>query len=434
MTNGPKKRVVARKTINSKKKGKTSSRHRTPSYSMPPESAAKIIQQAFRKYKARKKLNIKVTSVGKGIISTRISMIKPSEIFGDAGIPLDLNKTHEIMVTRVKMSDVSLVLSTNQGTPDALTKHLKDCEASYGAVINGGFYAIDGFYYLGTDRPIGLHRFKYNASIGMKQDSIKRDIDTTDQYFKHAGDDLSKPFDDYLGRGMGIPTQLYLKTQTPSSVQEQYGTFRITKEGCADIQPYANFANNNDFKNYISQAEYLLTSGPVLVKDGQVTLTKEVIKKDPRYHFNFIFDKLGSHPGSVPPGTFYHADQLNPRSAVGFNAKGDLLMVTVKGEEDPSNRDGMSLDQFALLMKLLGAETALNLDGGYSACQGVFNFNNDKMHTPLFIKKHGREKVLPCSIVAKEKTTVSKNYNVKQKEVTRKGMEVTKRKLPLFKE
>lgn len=388
--------------------------------------AATLIQRVYRGYQLRKKLKLRTTFVGKGITSTLISMTESSLLFGDAGTTLNLNKLHEVMVTRIKLDDVSLVLSTNQGTPDSFTKHLKDYEAGYGAVINGGFYAIDGFYYLGSDKPIGLHRFTYNASVG-KQDTIKTDIDTTVHYFNHVADDLSKPFDDYLGKGMGIPTQLHLKTLTPSSVQEHYAAFRITTEGGADIRLYSDFSDDNAFNDYVSNAKYLLSSGPVLVKEGQVTITKEDIQTDPRYHFSVIYDKLGSHPGCVPPGTFYHADQLNPRSAIGFTKNGDLLMVTVKGEEDPAKRDGMTLDQFALLMKLLGAKTALNLDGGYSACQGVFN--KQKMFMPQFVKKLGREKLLPCSIVAKQKTTTAKNYTVLQKENTPNGIEVTKRKL-----
>ncbi len=370
------------------------------------DAAARVIQRAFRNYQARTNLTLRITPVGKGITSTMISMKLPSMLFGDAGIPLDLNKTHEVMVTRVNLREVSLVLSTNQGTPDALMKHLRDYEASYGAVINGGFYAIDGFYYLGIDRPIGLHRFAYNATVGVRRDTIKTDIDTTSQYFKHADDDLSKPFDDFECEE--IPTQLHLKTQTPASVREHYAAFRITKEGSADIQQYSDFHDDEAFDRFLSRAEYLLTSGPVLVKNGEVTLTQDDLKTDPRYQFSVIYDKLGSHPGSVPPGSFYHADQLNPRSAVGLTSTGELLMVTVKGEEDPSKRDGMTLDKFALLMKLLGAQTALNLDGGYSACQGVFN--KQTMLTPQFVKKLGREKALPCAIVAKEKTAVSKRY------------------------
>ena len=388
--------------------------------------AALIIQHAIRRYHHRKNLTCNFTKVGKGIISANISMVKPSLLFGDAGVPLDVNKLHEVMVTRVKLSKVSLVLSTNQGTPDALMKHLKDSEASYGAVINGGFYAINGFYHLGTDHPIGLHRFTYNASIGHRKDMIKKDVDNTHEYFKYTNKDLSKPFEEY--EFTTIPSQLHLKTQTPDSVKEFYGCFRITHNGMVDIGRYTDFANNKAFKKYLTGAEYLLSSGPVLVCDNQVTLTKEDIAKDPRFHFKAIHDKFGSHPGSVPPGSFYHGDQLNPRSGIGVTANGDLLMVTVKGEEEPAKRDGMTLDQFALLMKLLGSKTALNLDGGYSACQGVFN--KQAMITPQFVKKVGREKVLPCAIVAKEKTTVTKSYSQTETKVNiDKTIDKTTRKL-----
>ncbi|MGE3319872.1 MAG: phosphodiester glycosidase family protein [Candidatus Berkiella sp.] len=346
----------------------------------------------------------KATVVGEGIVSTLIATRKPSELFGDEGRPLDLNKLHEVMVTRIDPSKVSLVLTTNQGTPDALMRHLHDCKASYGAIINGGFYALDeGFYHLKSNQPIGLHRFTYNYSQAHHKDVIKRNFDNTDHYFKYSDDQLSKSYEGYSKKG--IPSELHLKTQTPNSVRELYGCFRITSGGEIDIQKLGDFTDET-FKDYLKEAQYLLSSGPFLVTGGEVAITADDIQADPRFQFKQIYDRFGSHPGSVPPGTFYHADQLNPRSAIGITAEGELLMVTVKGEEDPSHRDGMTLDQFALLMKLLGAHTALNLDGGYSSCQGFFDKTNPQMFTPQFIKKPGREKLLPCAIVAKEKTDI----------------------------
>ncbi len=390
---------------------------------MQKSEAARIIQRAFRRYLAFKNRPIKVTTVGKGIVNIRLSMTKPSKLFGKEALPLDTGKVHEVMITRVTPAEVSLVLTTNQGTPEAFVKHLKDCSAGYGAIINGGFYAINGFYELKHNQPIGLHRFEYNASISQNKDVIRKDFDNTREFFKHNKKATSKPFEEYKSK-KDIDSQLHLKTQTPHSVKDQYGLFRIKLDGSADIQKMTSFSAKA-FKAYLKDARYLLSSGPILVWDDQICFSKRDLK-DKRYQFKQVYKHFGSHPGSVPPGTFYHADQLNPRSAIGINAKGELLMVTVKGEENPSKRDGMSLDQLALLMKLLGSKVALNLDGGYSACQGFFN--QEKMVTPLFAKKVGRETLLPCAIVAKEKTTTSKNYTHKTPIISRGNV---KRKLTL---
>lgn len=373
-------------------------------------AAATKIQRIIRRYLLRKNINVKVTRVGEGITSFFLSMRKPSFLFGEAAKALDKDKLHEVMVTHIDPKKVSVVLSTNQGTHDALTRHLKDHEAEYGAVLNGGFYAINGFYELGTDMPIGLHRFTYNASMGCRLDVIRRNVDTTGAYFKHSNDAVTEPFEDYENI-TDVASQLHLKTQTPDSVKDLYGVLRISLNGEVDVQRIADFNDDNAFKSYLNDAEHLLSSGPMLVSNSEVLITSKQLELESRFQFQHVFQHFGSHPGSVPPGTFYHADQLNPRSAIGITDAGKLLMVTVKGEEDPSKRDGMKLDEFALLMKLLGAKTALNLDGGYSACQGVFN---STMFQPTFVKKVGREKLLPCAIVAKQKTQVSKSYVVER--------------------
>ncbi len=367
------------------------------------------IQRAIRRKLNHKNRDIKVITVGQGIVNIQLSMTQPSMIFGQEAVPLDLQKLHEVMITRVNLSEVSLILSSNQGTPDVFINHLKDYSANYGAIINGGFFAINGFYDLKTDQPIGLHKFNYNASSGIQnkinKNTIYNDFDNTNHYFAEQNQELTVPFEGYENK-KEIDSQLHLKTQTPHSVRDQYALFRIKPNGEADLKKMSTFENDASFKTYLEKAKYLLSSGPYLVWDNQITFTEEKLI-NPEYQFKTVLKHFGTHPGSVPPGTFYHADQLNPRSAIGFTSQGELLMVTVKGEEESSKRDGMTLPQFALLMKLLGAEKALNLDGGYSACQGVYN---QDMQMPLFSKKSGREKLIPCSIVAKEKTEVIKSY------------------------
>ncbi|MCS5710784.1 phosphodiester glycosidase family protein [Candidatus Berkiella aquae] len=337
----------------------------------------------------------KVIRVGEGIETTRIVTAKLSERFGDEALPLDREKPHEIMVTRIDLTKVILALASNQGTPDAMMRYLKQEGANYGALINGGFYAINGFYELRTNHPVGLHRFTHTVSLGKHADIIRKDFDNTNAFFTHDPQALTGSFEHYE-QFPEIDTRLHLQTQTPFAVKQYYGLFRITHAGTADITSLTQYQPSS-FKSYLEEAKYLLSSGPLLVEDNELRFTGEDLKRAD-FQFKTIYDRFGGHPGSVPPGTFYHADQVNPRSAIGFNNENELLMVTVKGEEDPSRRDGMRLDQMALLMKLLGAKVALNLDGGYSSCQGIFE--QEKMKSPLFIKKPGRESLVPYAIIA----------------------------------
>ena len=83
-------------------------------------------------------------------------------------------------------------------------------------------------------------------------------------------------------------------------------------------------------------------AGPALVADGQVRVsTNEEV----------FF-------GSAIPNT-------HPRTAAGIRADGTLLLVVVDGRQPVSR--GVDLEQLAALMLDLGAEEALNLDGGGSS-------------------------------------------------------------------
>jgi Phosphodiester glycosidase len=80
---------------------------------------------------------------------------------------------------------------------------------------------------------------------------------------------------------------------------------------------------------------------PVLMRDGRVS--------------------IGSCSGYVC--------QRHPRTGVGVMPNGSILLVTVDGRQ--SNSVGMNIIEFARLFKWLGAESAMNLDGGGSATMVV---------------------------------------------------------------
>ena len=76
-----------------------------------------------------------------------------------------------------------------------------------------------------------------------------------------------------------------------------------------------------------------------------------------------------------------HNNVSHPRTAIGITEDGKVLFVTVDGRA-PSNAVGMSTELLARFMKVVGAEYALNLDGGGSTTmwiqgKGVVNHPSD---------------------------------------------------------
>lgn len=67
---------------------------------------------------------------------------------------------------------------------------------------------------------------------------------------------------------------------------------------------------------------------------------------------------------NVAPSDDYFSRVRAPRTVAGWNAKGDLFLVTIDGRR--SSAAGMNLVQAARLMRALGVHDAINLDGGGS--------------------------------------------------------------------
>jgi len=105
-----------------------------------------------------------------------------------------------------------------------------------------------------------------------------------------------------------------------------------------------------------------LGAGPMLVKNGSVYLTTKI-------------EEFGSDV----------AGGRAPRTALGVTKDGHVLLVVVDGRQQ--NSVGLTLLEMAFLMQELGAETALNLDGGGSSEMVV----NDKI---VNVPSDGHERAL----------------------------------------
>lgn len=106
------------------------------------------------------------------------------------------------------------------------------------------------------------------------------------------------------------------------------GNFRIITEG------------ETSADTLVSEGAWqVLTFGPALVADGQVTVSDN--------------DEVG------------RAMTSNPRTAIGQIGEGHYLLVVSDGRTKESS--GLSLRELAEVMQSLGAQTAYNLDGGGSS-------------------------------------------------------------------
>ncbi|MFB9839163.1 phosphodiester glycosidase family protein, partial [Actinoallomurus acaciae] len=99
----------------------------------------------------------------------------------------------------------------------------------------------------------------------------------------------------------------------------------------------------------------IVSAGPILLRDGKVAIdaaTEGVID-----------------PADLSFG-YAWAEQRQPRTLAGTDARGRLILVTVDGRQ-PGVSEGATLEEAARLMRGLGAINALNLDGGGSTAMAV---------------------------------------------------------------
>lgn len=85
--------------------------------------------------------------------------------------------------------------------------------------------------------------------------------------------------------------------------------------------------------------------GPVLIQNGEIKITNN---EELKFAGKAISDK-------------------HPRTAMGYTKNGQLILMVIQGRF-PNIAEGASLVQEAKMLKEIGCEEALNLDGGGSSC------------------------------------------------------------------
>ncbi|AZV42675.1 phosphodiester glycosidase family protein [Peribacillus asahii] len=110
---------------------------------------------------------------------------------------------------------------------------------------------------------------------------------------------------------------------------------------------------SNQIPISLTKETHIVNGGPLLLKNQQYMITA---KKEGFAHSDKFFYKFGI--------------KRNPRTLVGIKPNGNILLVVVDGRNEQVSV-GLSFGESAMLMKALGAQDALNLDGGGSTTMAI---------------------------------------------------------------
>ncbi|RII19552.1 Sporulation related domain protein [Streptomyces sp. YIM 130001] len=105
----------------------------------------------------------------------------------------------------------------------------------------------------------------------------------------------------------------------------------------------------------LGKDDAIVNGGPQLLRDGRVAVN---------YGADGI-ERIGD-----PSFAYTWGLKRNPRMLIGVDARGRLILAAADGRQ-PGYSDGFGLDEAAQLMKSLGAEQAMALDGGGSVGMAV---------------------------------------------------------------
>ncbi len=243
-------------------------------------------------------------------------------------------KSQEIQITQVDPAFCSFKVEGRC--------RLKEAMCPGDIAINGGFYTASDWYRGGVSQhdgyPIGVFK--------------SRTFDSTDRF------SLDEASTQYWRRFLS--SEASDGTLTPTLYRDCYGVLLFEKNRIT-LMPQEEVERER-----LASVDFCQAAAPILISKGEVVFLKSRLEEE-RFQWQEIEAKAGLEPGACPPGSLYHADQPNPRSAIGIDSEGKVYFVTVLGREE--NREGLTLPSMALLMKKIGCVEALNLDGGYSAYQ-----------------------------------------------------------------
>lgn len=145
---------------------------------------------------------------------------------------------------------------------------------------------------------------------------------------------------------------------------------------------------------------WMVSSGPFLVKNSTAFLGEKMFEPGNAGEF---------FPSGPPPTRFpYDTDKTAaPRTAVGTTASGGHKIVVVDGRRPGEHSCGLTLDGMAQLMKAVGCDFAMNLDGGGSSVMAIEGATFEDMINddgPIYIVNvpsdgDGQERIVPLFLM-----------------------------------
>jgi exopolysaccharide biosynthesis protein len=117
----------------------------------------------------------------------------------------------------------------------------------------------------------------------------------------------------------------------------------------------------------------ILVNGAMIIKRGKGSITDWNIQKEKKFKVRRA-SVLASGPRLIKNGKLCKINDImpslikskHPRSAIGYNKKGQLIFIVVDGRH-PHIAEGMSIKELAYFLHLIGGQQILNLDGGGSS-------------------------------------------------------------------
>lgn len=185
--------------------------------------------------------------------------------------------------------------------------------------------------------------------------NIKSGIAVNSSFFKILPNEKS-----FLPIGVFRTTNFSSRIKPPKEYARYYGIVGIDLNGNLEVDTV------NNEKRY----EQVLTVGPLLVRNGVEVMTDNFIRNNPIFQCHTDKKFLSEHKdvkncNTIMPGELSHGSNPNPRSAIGVDKIGNVIIVHVEGRGQRGA--GMDFVQLAQLMTALGAYNAVNLDGGRSS-------------------------------------------------------------------
>jgi exopolysaccharide biosynthesis protein len=270
----------------------------------------------------------------------------------DRGVKqINLLKYYQGRPVKIKVIEANLNINPNlQLTPVLASDKLgKKSSIATIAKKNNSIVAINGTFRVAMgifDNGYDMARIQLDASLKtfgktLKVDNINQPRTLSTHVIVYTPEwGAAAPVSPQYGTQIVVADNKVINVSTSAQPIPENGFVVV-----GPAQKLNEFSKVKDVKFEVStipdwnNVNHIISGGPYLVKDAQV-------------YVDVTEQKLGAIGGR------------NPRSAVGYTADGNLIIVAVDGREEASV--GLTLTELANFMKSIGCVNAMNLDGGGS--------------------------------------------------------------------